>query len=212
MEQQLQELRDYGRSVADMSEQISLLLTIQGIPEDIIRESFNRLSSEISMIQQVLGMVRLQHRREVRNIERQRVQQQLVATITELDPVSIEQHPALEPVSEPVVRPRRVCIPRMKKPVFKTLKKADFGAIMPDNCGICLETKTRGETITTCCGHNYCKTCFEQLVESRKTRLSPADRVVHCPHCRKENPQVTAFKMRKPRTRNAIILPETQNA
>lgn len=211
MEQQLQELRDYGRSVADMSEQMSLLLTIQGIPEDIIRESFNRLSSEISMIQQVIGTVRLQHRREVRNIERQRVSQQLVASI-ELDPVSIEQHPALEPASELVVRPRRVCIPRMKKPVFKTLKKADFGAIMPDNCGICLETKTRGETITTCCGHNYCKTCFEQLVESRKNRQSRADRVVHCPHCRKENPQVTAFKTRKPRTQTAVILPVTQNA
>jgi hypothetical protein len=96
--------------------------------------------------------------------------------------------------------------PRMKKPISKTVKKTEFDSMMDDSCGICLDTRTRGETITTSCGHNYCNTCFDALVQSRKQQILRKDKVVHCPHCRSVNPQITVFKMRKPRTRNTRIV------
>lgn len=98
--------------------------------------------------------------------------------------------------------------PRMKKPISKTVKKTEFESMMDDSCGICLDTRTRGETISTSCGHNYCNTCFDALVQSRKQQILRKDKVVHCPHCRTVNPQITVFKMRKPRTRNPRIIPE----
>lgn len=108
------------------------------------------------------------------------------------------QQPAPVTVHPPVERQ-----PRATKPKSKALKRSDLEALMSDDCGICLEKTTRILTIDTCCGHSFCKTCYDAYRVSALTRERRADRVVKCPLCRKVNPKITEFRARKPPTRRA---------
>ena len=94
-------------------------------------------------------------------------------------------------------------VPRPKKTITKIVRQNEINEIMNDNCGICLETKTRGETITTCCGHHYCKVCYDAYLESINSRHYTEDKTPRCPHCRKINPRVTEYRIRKKRTSRA---------
>jgi hypothetical protein len=78
----------------------------------------------------------------------------------------------------------------------KALKKSELESQMPDNCGICLEVNTRSNSILTDCGHGFCKTCFDQYIES--IRVKPRqERQLKCPMCRKFGPKCTEFRPRK---------------
>jgi len=98
--------------------------------------------------------------------------------------------------------------PRATKPKSKALKRSALEALMPDDCGICLEKTTRILTIDTCCGHSFCKTCYDAYRVSALTRERRADRVIKCPLCRKVNPKITEYRARKPPTRQAAATVE----
>ena len=88
--------------------------------------------------------------------------------------------------SIPVVRPRRR---RARK--SKALSITEIEEVIEDPCCICFETYTRGQSITTCCNHTFCKDCYDSHEKS-----TPKSK---CPMCRKENPVVTEYRTRKER-------------
>ena len=93
-------------------------------------------------------------------------------------------------------------VPRVAKPKSKALKKSELNVLVPDDCGICLEKSTRIHSVDTCCGHTFCKTCFESY---RTSVLARADRVLKCPLCRKVNPKITEFRERKAPTKKTPV-------
>ena len=70
-----------------------------------------------------------------------------------------------------------------------TEKQIDFDEFkkLSIECIMCLEYVTKGESLTTECGHEYCATCWDKW-----TRIN----VKHsCPMCRKESPAIIRYKM-----------------
>lgn len=96
-------------------------------------------------------------------------------------------------------------VPRVAKPKSKALKKSELNVLVPDDCGICLEKSTRIQSVDTCCGHTFCKTCFESYRASVLARPARADRVLKCPLCRKVNPKITEFRERKAPTKKTPV-------
>jgi hypothetical protein len=137
-------------------------------------------------------------------------QREMVLDLTEDAPL-----PAPAPVARP--RPRaapvrrappgpRAPVTRMKKPISKALKQSELEVMMPDNCGICMEQNTRANTVTTCCGHSFCKACYDMMLNHTANLPDRRQRKVKCPMCRKECPQVTEYRARKtPVRRNALV-------
>jgi len=104
--------------------------------------------------------------------------------------------PQVGPVPGRYVLPDLVAVVRagrIKKPVSKALKKSDLEAMMPDDCGICLEKNTRINTASTCCGHHFCVACYDSMVAHSISQ----NRRISCPMCRKVSPQITVFRARK---------------
>ena len=89
----------------------------------------------------------------------------------------------------------------------KALKKSELDAQMPDSCGICLEVNTRSNSIETDCGHGFCKTCFDQYIDSIRTKPR-TERHLNCPMCRKFGPKCTEFRPRKPPVRTPRVAQE----
>jgi hypothetical protein len=87
----------------------------------------------------------------------------------------------------------------------KALKKTELNAQMPDSCGICLEVNTRANSIETDCGHGFCKACFDEYIDSIRSKPQ-AHRNLNCPMCRKFGPKCTEFRPRKTPTKK----PKTQ--
>lgn len=71
----------------------------------------------------------------------------------------------------------------------KILSRAAFAANCAEVCAICLETHQKGETITTCCGHEFGKECYRSWI------FSPAGNQ-KCPTCRTLNPKITVYGKR----------------
>ena len=220
MDQRLQQLLTQGGNIANYSIAISSLISMpDSFPPDILEESFHVMFDTIQQFNTNLREIQRDHIRQARIQQRRQRQlnnRPIVDLITTEQLVEIfgddndEHNVALQEnaiVNEDTHDITPV-IPRMKKPLSKIIKKTEFDAVIDDNCGICLDTKTRGETITTECGHNYCITCFDALVQFRKQQISRQNKVVHCPHCRSANPRITVYKMRKPRTQTPRIVPE----
>jgi hypothetical protein len=72
------------------------------------------------------------------------------------------------------------------------LAKAALCAPCSDICAICLETHTKGNSVTTDCGHEFGKECWQTW--SRQTHGHPS-----CGICRKKNPKVTMYRARRTR-------------
>lgn len=84
---------------------------------------------------------------------------------------------------EPIVRHRRH--------VSRALTKREMDVVMPEPCGICYDTYTKLNSVSTCCGHSFCKDCFTS--HENATRSQP----ITCPLCRKMKPIVTEYRGRK---------------
>ena len=89
----------------------------------------------------------------------------------------------LRPAAE--LRPPAELIPDKRK----ILSRAAFAANCAEVCAICLETHQKGETITTCCGHDFGKECYRSWI------FSPAGNQ-KCPTCRTLNPKITVYGKR----------------
>jgi hypothetical protein len=82
--------------------------------------------------------------------------------------------------------------------ITRALKASDVNTFVPDDCGICLEQYTKVNSVTTSCGHTFCKPCFDTHEFMCYRSDVP---VVKCPMCRTANPIITEYRPRKVRTR-----------
>ena len=138
-------------------------------------------------------------------IRLRRHQERLAAQRARSQQARVVPAPAPAPRVQPVNRMFPVA--GLTKLKCKALKKTELDAQMPDSCGICLEVNTRANSIVTDCGHGFCKTCFDQYIES--IRLRPRqERQLSCPMCRKFGPKCTEFRGRKPPVRKPRVVQE----
>lgn len=94
---------------------------------------------------------------------------------------------------------------RRRARTSKAISQRDMNIVLPDPCSICYEDYTKGNSISTSCGHTFCKTCYEGHENSVDRRKK-----VCCPLCRQETPLITEYRARKPRRpRNTAFQNET---
>jgi len=86
-------------------------------------------------------------------------------------------------------------------PKTKAIKASLLEEVMPDVCGICLEEYTRVNSVSTCCGHSFCRSCYTAAAEHC------VGRKMKCPMCRKESPKLTVFRARKTPVRRPVQPP-----
>jgi hypothetical protein len=95
----------------------------------------------------------------------------------------------------PVIRPTNELQPDKRK----ILSRAAFAANCAEVCAICLDNHQKGDSLTTCCGHDFGKECY------RKWIYSPASNQ-KCPTCRTVNPKITVYGKRVYRaTQNNLV-------
>ena len=95
----------------------------------------------------------------------------------------------------------------LKKPKTKAIKASQLEEVMPDVCGICLEEYTRANSVSTCCGHSFCSSCYTSAAEHCAANSQRKDRKMKCPMCRKESPKLTVFRARKAPVRRPVQPP-----
>jgi len=157
----------------------SVLETIMDLYHDI-QEDRRELNSRI---RRQRHQARLEAQRERSMAQRVALQQ----AVTEAAAVLLR---------EPQVARNRT-VRGLTKPKTIALKKSELEAQMPDSCGICMEVNTRANSMVTECGHGFCKTCFEQYIESIRAKPTSSERELRCPMCRKVGPKCTEFRSRK---------------
>lgn len=109
-------------------------------------------------------------------------------------PVDTYQAPHTPPFPPPAVEARVIPNARRNRRKSKALPKAEIDKAMEGPCSICFEPYTRADSVSTCCNHHFCKTCYGSHEKS-----VVRGKLVTCPMCRKENPVVTEYRARKPR-------------
>jgi len=174
---ELEILRQNGQHVTPHAMNASYDTLLNNIME-LFRETQEHLREYNSNVRMQIHQARLERRRQQR----------------------LEETVAI--VVENEIRPE----PRIPKPKSKVLKKTELTRLMENDCGICLDKTTRIHTVDTCCGHTFCKTCFDSYRISVMAR--PEDRIVKCPMCRKVNPKITEFRERKAPTKKPVIQEE----
>jgi len=113
--------------------------------------------------------------------------------------------PAAQPnIGRPVAQ-LRPAAPRPHRQVLsikrKVLARAAFAANCGENCAICMDTHQKGESLTTSCGHDFGKECYQNWFNSANSSQS-------CPTCRAVNPQVTIYSKRvyrAPQPQNNLV-------
>ena len=73
---------------------------------------------------------------------------------------------------------------------FKNILKKELDITIDNICAICYETPTKGESLTTSCGHDFCRECYIKWGYNK-------DKAPSCPTCRKCSPDVFMFKHRQ---------------
>jgi len=84
----------------------------------------------------------------------------------------------------------------------KILPRTAFEANCAEVCAICLETHKKGDSLTTCCGHEFGKECYRSWIFSTASNLK-------CPTCRTVNPKYTTYSKRvyrAPQRQNNIVV------
>lgn len=70
----------------------------------------------------------------------------------------------------------------------RAIGRVKFNADCKEACGICLDTHKKRESVTTECGHEYCKQCWFSWMSNTTGNQK-------CPTCRKCHPKTTTFKL-----------------
>ncbi len=86
---------------------------------------------------------------------------------------------------------RQASLPPRYNPTEKSkvVSQAKLEENCPEDCAICQEQPKVKDSICTECNHWYCKTCWNDWMNSSTGNKK-------CPTCRKDMPRVTAFKAR----------------
>ena len=74
----------------------------------------------------------------------------------------------------------------------RAIGKVRFDTKCKENCAICMENHTNGETILTECGHIYGKQCWQDWFNSANSSQT-------CPTCRKGCPKCISYTLRAER-------------
>jgi len=77
-------------------------------------------------------------------------------------------------------------------PKKKCIGRARFEARCKDECAICLDTHTNGESVVTQCGHTFGSQCWDTWMSNPTSNRT-------CPTCRQGRPQITKFTLRADR-------------
>lgn len=87
-----------------------------------------------------------------------------------------------------------------KKLLYKSKALSKSAADATQTCQICFETRTKVTLLTTDCGHEYCRTCYESWINTPTSNKC-------CPTCRKDNACVTVYRHRATKQSNLIETP-----
>jgi hypothetical protein len=83
---------------------------------------------------------------------------------------------------------RRLAEKNHYKAFVTALTDVEIEAICED-CAICFDKPTKLNSITTECGHEFCKGCYKVWVNAANSNKS-------CPTCRNPNPKIIAYRPR----------------
>jgi len=76
----------------------------------------------------------------------------------------------------------------------RAIGKVKFNADCKEVCAVCLETHKNHDSVTTECGHQFCKQCWFSWMSNPTGNQ-------RCPCCRKDYPKTTTFKLMADRKR-----------
>lgn len=102
--------------------------------------------------------------------------------------LSVPEPPGPPPVAQLIPaapRPPRLYLSVKRK----VLARAAFDANCAEVCAICMETHQKGDSLTTSCGHEFGKECYQNW-------FNTANGNKRCPTCRVLNPQLTIYSKR----------------
>jgi len=85
---------------------------------------------------------------------------------------------------------REIRAPRVRKPRIRVLTKATMNTVC-DDCAICMTKPQKLDSVTTDCGHEFCKGCYTDFIAAINSNKS-------CPMCRNPNPKITSYRTRAP--------------
>ena len=192
--------------VAAMYQELWLVRQVE-MPDDILSESFARFTERITILSRIAQEQASQHERDSRiraREERARLaaveQARIDAERTLAVAVAIPPPHPVEPVPEVIIIDPAPQVNRQvtqkRKPARKSvaLKKMELVKTVDDPCCICMEKYTRVNSVTTSCGHSFCKSCYDRV---EQTGLASHTRKVCCPICREGNPKITEYRARK---------------
>jgi hypothetical protein len=218
LEQRLHLLEEQGDMVSGLTIALSNLLSVEDMPESIVRESVDVLNRYITDLLTNINELHISH------VRAQRATRRLAAIQTRPPvPETIQTVPIQQTVQtgtiqtetvqtgpiQQTVQPRaRIHVNRRPRTVAVISDRTTLRAMMPDACGICLDTNNRRKTITTSCGHHYCKGCFSHWAKNRRGAMA-----VSCPYCRENVVEITEYKgpPRQPRRQQSTVISESDS-
>ena len=81
---------------------------------------------------------------------------------------------------------------------FRAIGRVKFNSDCKEVCSVCLDTHKNHESVTTDCGHKFCKQCWFSWMSNPIGNQ-------RCPCCRKRRPRTTTFKLMADRKkRNSV--------
>jgi len=226
LEQRLHLLEEQGDMVSGLTIALSNLLSVEDMPESIVRESVDGLNRYITDLLTNINELHISHVRAQRATRRlaaiqtrlpvpETIQTGTVQQTIQTGPIQtgpIQTGPIQPGTIQQTVQPRaRIHVNRRPRTVAVISDRTTLRAMMPDACGICLDTNNRRNTITTSCGHHYCKGCFSHWAKNRRGAMA-----VSCPYCRENVVEITEYKgpprqPRQPRQQQATVISESDS-
>jgi hypothetical protein len=180
--------------VAVMYHDLWLVRQIE-MPDDILSESFVQLTNRISVLNRIAQEQASQHERDARiraREERVRLAAEQAAAAQPPPPVI----PEVIQIDHTPAPPGNRQVKQKRRPARKTiaLKKTELDVVIADPCCICMEEYTRVSSVTTSCGHAFCKGCYDTHEQTGLSKNMPR---VCCPICRAETPKITEYRARR---------------
>ena len=100
-------------------------------------------------------------------------------------------------VEAPLAWPERwETFPNLNK--VRAIGRVKFNADCKEVCSVCLDTHKNHESVTTDCGHKFCKQCWFSWMSNPTGNQ-------RCPCCRKRRPRTTTFKLMADRKRRQSV-------
>jgi hypothetical protein len=83
----------------------------------------------------------------------------------------------------------------------RAIGRVKFNSDCKEVCSVCLDTHKNHESVTTECGHQFCKQCWYSWMSNPTGNQK-------CPSCRKHHPKTTTFKLMADRKKRETERPQ----